>query len=143
VKSQAYRYHIRHITDALRDCSCDDPENPECDCLWYENNGRNAPARYATCDRALCGELWPDNESVARHGGLTEALGPDGEPLGYVVLDESAPVFDVEHVCDDCLDALADDAVRIGDESEFSWSTCDHCGSHLGGSRTEIWLTAS
>lgn len=139
MKTQVYRYFIRHITDALRDCSCDDPEG-ECDCAWYENDGRNADPRYATCDRALCDELWPDNESIECHGGLTEAYGPDGEPLGYVMVDDSAPVLDVEFVCDDCLGELAEDAAHVGDESEFSWASCDHCGSHLGGSRTEIWL---
>ena len=61
---------------------------------------------------------------------------PDCEPLGTI----GVPWWDVNAGCD--CETSPDGEPTCGSEHGFSWSPCPGCGSHLGGDRYPVTVSA-
>lgn len=94
-------------------------------------------------------EAWVCTDCYYAYHGLDEdeTEAPDSEPLGLI--DPAADVSDNtcsshdggdETACIQCSQTGYEDGI-----TEFSWSRCDGCGSHLGGSRYRlaVWPTTT
>ena len=97
------------------------------DCLMILANGEDNPD-------------WTEAEATAHHENMTRQIGECEVTLGLMASehsDDCPNVWRFEHP------GISGD-IWVGghecycEQEEFSWSSCDTCGSHLGGAREAV-----